>query len=131
MWEILLCHRESQSFFSLIHLIACYGANRTGRDVGYCLDYSLYFVTIILIYYVCINCALCTKYLRTESNPGQATGTCVPRVTSSILYSSTLLLLYFYILVAYTLSKMQALKLSKKYPEFKQDEIFDLVNKFR
>jgi hypothetical protein len=26
---------------------------------------------------------------------------------------------------------MQALKLSKKYPEFKQDEIFDLVNKFR
>jgi hypothetical protein len=26
---------------------------------------------------------------------------------------------------------MQALKLSKKYPEFKQDEIFDLVNKFK
>jgi hypothetical protein len=28
-------------------------------------------------------------------------------------------------------NKMQALKLSKKYPEFKQDEIFDLVNKFK
>ena len=26
---------------------------------------------------------------------------------------------------------MQALKLSKKYPEFKQDEIFDLINKFQ
>ncbi len=26
---------------------------------------------------------------------------------------------------------MQAIKLSKKYPEFKQDEIFDLINKFK
>ncbi|KAL7419195.1 fimbrin [Cryptotrichosporon argae] len=26
---------------------------------------------------------------------------------------------------------MQALKLSKKYPEFKQDEIFDLINRFK
>jgi plastin-1 len=25
---------------------------------------------------------------------------------------------------------MQALKLSKKYPEFKQEEIFDLINRF-
>ena len=26
---------------------------------------------------------------------------------------------------------MQAIKLSKKYPEFKQEEIFDLINKFQ
>jgi len=26
---------------------------------------------------------------------------------------------------------MQAIKLSKKYPEFKQEEIFDLINKFK
>lgn len=26
---------------------------------------------------------------------------------------------------------MQAIRLSKKYPEFKQDEIFDLINKFK
>lgn len=26
---------------------------------------------------------------------------------------------------------MQAIKLSKKYPEFKQDEVFDLINKFQ
>ncbi len=26
---------------------------------------------------------------------------------------------------------MQAIKLSKKYPEFKQDEIFDLINQFK
>lgn len=26
---------------------------------------------------------------------------------------------------------MQAIKLGKKYPDFKQDEIFDLINKFK
>lgn len=29
------------------------------------------------------------------------------------------------------LATMQALKLSKKYPEFKQEEIFDLINRFK
>jgi hypothetical protein len=30
-----------------------------------------------------------------------------------------------------TTFKMQAIKLGKKYPEFKQEEIFDLINKFQ
>lgn len=46
------------------------------------------------------------------------------------LWDIRLLLSHIYSL-SYSLSKMQAIKLSKKYPEFKQDEIFDLINKFK
>jgi hypothetical protein len=77
-------------------------------------------------------CELCS--VMTESNPGQATvpsgvtSTCNRLILS--IYSIYSTNLYILELEAQA-DKMQALKLSKKYPEFKQDEIFDLVNKFK
>jgi hypothetical protein len=65
-----------------------------------------------------------------KRHPSQAD--CPPCVTCAVLTSSeTRIAGLLKALVHSHRFNMQAIRLAKKYPQFQQDEVFDLINRFK